>query len=250
MIMGVKKISFSTKIDEDSVYFDALPKGTQELVKDLILEAAQDRDGPEGWKPDDEAIEEIECRSRDGFIPHSFNCGGLEYSNFTDLMGYWSGGYSVAHKGAAKEIERQIDYMFKLLRENTFEKFNEVLTAKNLKEDDCNYHTIQELVDKGDTELKNVLRYIEDNECEYLGVEDCSIMHSIRFMYHGTIDGVHYASVSAAVNTEGPYHRSHISWAPSVFCEGAKEVEIKWTNQRELKARLKKALANVCKAVF
>lgn len=248
--MGVKKISFSTIIDDNSVYFDALPKSIQKIVKDLILDAAENRNGPEGWISDEEAIEKVECYARPGFIPHSFNKGGLEYRNFTDLMSYWGGGHHVAHKDADKEIERQIEYNFQALREDTFEKFNELLTSKGLKESDCKYHTIQELVDKGDLELKNVLKYIEDNECEYLSGQDSSIMHSIRFMYHGKVDGVHYASVSAAINTEGPYHRSHISWAPDVFCEGAKEIEIKWTNQKELKVKLKKALAKVTKEIF
>jgi hypothetical protein len=248
--MGAKKISFSTSIDKNSVYFDLLPKGTQELVKDLIMQTAEDREGPEGLKLDEEAIEEIECRSRDGFIAHSFNYGGLEYNNFTDLMAYWGGGYSVAHKGAANEIERQIEYKFQMIRESTFDKFKELLTAKKLTVEDCTYNTMQEIVDKGDEELQPVLRYIKDYEDQYLSGDDSSIMHSIRFMYHGKVNGKHIASVSAAVNTNGPCHRSHISWAPGVFCEGAKEVEIEWTNQRELRAKLKKALAKVSKEVF
>lgn len=246
--MRTNKVSLCT--NSGNGYFEGLPQGTQEIIRDLILDAAENRAGPEGWKSNEEAIEQIECHSRDGFIRSSFNYGGLEYRNFACLMDYFAGGYSVAHAKANAEIRRQIKYSLQLLRESTFEKYKDLLTTHGVALKDTEYLNIQECVDNGADELTPVLRYIEDNESEYLGGENSSIMHSIRVMYHGKVDGTHSASVSAAVNTEGPYHRSAISWAPSVFCEGAKEVEIEWTNQAELKKVMRDALAKVSKAVF
>lgn len=61
-------------------------------------------------------------------------------------------------------------------------------------------------------------------------------------MYHGQEAGIHKASVSVAINTEGPYHRSHIPWSPDTFCEGTKEIEISWKTESGLKKKLVKAL--------
>lgn len=244
---GTKNMTKRTK--QFDGYFESLPVGTQNIVRELILEAAADRNGPDGWKPEEECIEDIECHSRDGFIAFDSNRGGLTYHNFTDLGEYWGGGYKVAHKAANTEIQRQIDYNFKCLAESTFKKFEELLVSKNITEVACNYHTISELIDAGIKGLEEVRQYIEEGETEVLGGE-CSIMHEFRFLYHGDEAGIHSASVSAAVNTEGPYHRSSIAWAPKVFCEGSKEVEITWRTQTELKKKLKAALTKVSKAVF
>jgi hypothetical protein len=225
-------------------YFEDLAKGTQNLVKELIEEFFTDN--CEVFHAD---IQEIECKSRSGFIPFDSNRGGLEINGFTDLMSIWGSGTYPAHKGAVKEIERQIDYSFDLLAEHCFDKFKELANKYKLTKVDFNYHRMYEL-EKLHEELEQVTKYIEESEVEFLGDEQSSIMYNIRFMYHGKANGKHSASVSAAVNTEGPYHRSHISWAPNVFCEGAKEIEIEWTNQTELKKELAKALAKVCKEVL
>ena len=226
----------------NETYFEELPQAVQDLVRELIIEAAEDRNGPDGWKPNDECIENVECHSRDGFIPFSHNKGGLEYNNFTQLSDYWGGGYSVAHAKAQAEIERQIEYSLQCAHE-TFET-NNAEELKGIPADKRNYHDLYEL---GHGKLAEKL---SNTEHENLCGDESSIMHSFRFLYHGCEDGIHSASVSAAVNTEGPYHRSHISWAPNVFCEGAKEVEITWRTESGLKRKLKKALADVSKAIF
>jgi hypothetical protein len=243
MSNAVKKQKLQTE------HFEQLPKDIQDIVRSLILEAASKREGPDCFKLDDECIEAIECHSRDGFIPHSFNRGGIEYRNFTDLMGYWGGGYNVAHAVARAEIEKQIECNFKMIAETCSERFEAILAANKLTQEDCTYHQMYEL-ESTIPELKEVRQWIEEAEKEYMGCSENSIMHSIRVMYHGEENGIHTASVSAAVNTEGPYHRSHISWAPNVFCEGAKEVEISWRTPKSLETKLRKALATVCKAVF
>lgn len=230
-------------------YFTSLPEKTKELVKELILKAADEKGGPDCYKSDEEAIESIECHSRDGFSPFSHNKGGLVYQNFTDLMGYFGGGYTCTHEGAAKEIQRQIDYSLKLCAEDTYAKFITKFQALGIEEKDVSYGTIERFIEKGH-DMQDVLNYIQEHEYDCLGGTEDTIMHEIRFMYHGQEGKEHSASVSAAVNTEGPYHRSSISWAPGVFCEGAKEVEITWTTQTELKKKLTAALKKVSKAVF
>lgn len=234
-------------LDNETGYFDSLPQSTQDLIREAILDAAQNRRGPEGWKSDDECLEDIECRRRDGFIPFSHNRGGLVYQNFSDLMAYWGGGYSVAHSGADAQIQRQIESSLNYAKESILEKHGEALKAKGITPDNLNYHS---LYDTEDEDLQRIAEYLSKAEHDNLSGDDSSIMHEFRVMYHGLEDGEHRASVSAAVNTEGPYHRSHISWAPNVFCEGSKEVEITWKTEKQLKARLTKALAEVSKAVF
>jgi hypothetical protein len=226
-------------------YFESLPKSTQEIVRDLLLEVAKDRNGPEGYKYDKECIEEIECRSRDGFIAFASNRGGLTYQNFTDLMGYFGGGYQVAHKKAQAEIERQIEYGLECANETFFTDNKEQLEKLGFTQKSVSYHA---LYDAGHGGLAERL---SEYEHENLSGDDSSIMHEFRFLYHGVNEaGEHEASVSAAINTEGPYHRSSISWAPGVFCEGAKEIEITWKTETQLKARLEKALKNCSKEIF
>jgi len=244
----------------DNEYFDELFTSTQEIVKDAILKAAKERNGPEGWKSDNECIDEVECRSRDGFIPFSHNKGGLIYRNFTDLMGYWGNGYTPAHEGAAKEIERQtggaLKQVSEIMAERIGEKDMQYYFGNDIsKVNYCNLYELSEVLNKQDKtdsadKMANWANEIQDVENEQLVGECSSIMHELRFMYHGCEDDLHSASVSAALNTEGPYHRPCISWAPEVFCEGAKEIEIKWRNNAELKRKVEKALKQVSKAIF
>jgi hypothetical protein len=211
-------------------YFDQLPKKTQKIVADAITEAME---YCEIWnKPE---IEALECRSRDGFIPYPHNHGGFEINGFTDLMSIYGSGNYPAHEGARKEIDRQIDYSVDCAKEDycklkgiTLEYLNSIISGDDHKERE---------------------EYL-DYQDEYLRGDDNSIMYQVRFMYHGVERGIHSASLSVAVNTEGPYHRSSISWAPNVFCEGAKEVEITWKIDSSLKAKLKKALDTLTKDVF
>lgn len=236
--------------DNDKIYFDQLPKGTQAIVKVLILEAAESRSGPEGYKPDDECIEELDCRRRDGFIPNRDNLGGLIYRNFSNLMDYYASGHLPMHVKAEEVIEQQVSYTFENIAEDIYNDYKDLFDKHELTKDDANYNTIQEIAETY-PEFKEVLDEIEDYESNSLSCNESSIMHELRFMYHGKdAKGRHRASVSAAINTEAPYHRSNISWSPNTFCEGAKEIEITWTTQADLKVKLKKALAKCSKEIF
>lgn len=251
----VKQLMHNSK---ENKYFSDLPVKTQEIVKEAILKAAEDKHGPECYPQDKDCVEEIECHSRDGFIAAGHNKGGFLYRNFNSLMDYFGGGYSVAHADADKEIQRQIDYSLQCVSDQLKEEIGEELLGRYLKPNEITYGGIESQREnfkrQGDLESAELLRKwsqrIQDIEYDYLSGEYSSIMHELRFMYHGKENGLHSASVSAAVNTEGPYHRTHIQWAPNVFCEGSKEVEITWHNNAELKRKLDKAFKQVSKVIF
>ena len=227
-----------TSINKYEYNFESLPQKTKDTIRDLILEAEESRGSVDGYKRGEECIDEIEFKSRDGFIANSDNFGGIVSRNFATLSDFWSSGNSCAHKKAAKEIERQIDYSLECAKESFIESYPE------FKDADVSYHSLYE---SGELDLAEEFSNLE---VESMSDESSSIMFEFRFMYHG-FDGVtHRASVSAAINTEGPYHRSSISWAKDVFCEGASEVEITWTTDKELKAKLKDALNKVSNEIF
>lgn len=226
-------------------YFDELPKETQELVKDLILKAADSRSGPDGYKSDQDALSSLSCRRVDGFIPASDNLGGFRYQNFCTLMDYWGGGYNVAHKEAKKEIQRQIDYSLKCAADQFKKNKAKELEERKISSAQVDLNTLFQL---GHDDLAEEFT---EYEYENLNDDNSSIMHEFRFLFHGVNDeGKFYASVSAAVNTEGPYHRSHIAWASGVFCEGAKEIEITWRTDKQLKIALEKALKQCSREIF
>jgi hypothetical protein len=235
-------LQIENKAEND--YFDSLPASTQATVSELIKEALDSN-----YDCYDREVEQIECRSRSGFVPYSHNHGGMEIVTFTDLAYFWGGGHSVAHAEADKEIQRQIAVSFEFHSEHIFDKYKELLTSKGVLVSQCNYHDLTELV-KSDDDLAEVARECESTEMDFISGVESSIMMRIRFMYHGLVDGKHNATVSCAVNTEGPYHRSHISWAPKVFCEGSESVELAWSTDGELNKTLKAALKKLTTEVF
>lgn len=239
--------------NNESKYFNELSKETQQIVKDAILKAADDRSGPEGYKSNDDALSSIECKSRDGFIPFSHNKGGILYRNFTTLNDYFGGGYIVKHKGARKEIERQIDFSLQSASEAFFAHHGHKIVKYKMTVENTNYHSLLKLEEKhpNDKDLKSISETFSEYERSNMDGDDSSIMHEIRFMFHGVNDeGKFSASVSCAVNTEGPYHRSSISWASGVFCEGAKEIEIEWRTDKQLIKELETALKLCSKEIF
>lgn len=233
----------------EQTYFEDLPASVQNLVRATLLSTFEDASIPDTYPHGEDSVKSIECHRRDGFVPFAHNRGGLLVRGFSDLIGVFGSGYYPKHKKAAAEINRQIDDAFKSVAEAVFERHAAVLTSKQLTATDCSYHRIVELAAK-DPALKPVAREIEDLESDHLSGDVNSVMYELRVMYHGCKRGIHRASISAAVNTEGPYHRTHISWAPGVFCEGSKEVEITWRTQGGLTRKLNAALREVAGAVW
>lgn len=232
-------------LNQNELYFDELPKSTQELVKECLVETIKT---VEGWRDaEEDLIDEVECRQRDGFIPFSHNHGGLEATQYTDLNQLYSSGIRVAHKRAQAEIDRQIEYSMDCAKESFFEYHKDALQKigiTSIEDASLNYHALCDL------NQSKLAESLSECETEALCGDDGSIMFQVRFLYHGKENGIHSASVSCAVNTEGPYHRSHISWSPNTFCEGAKEVEISWRTESGLKRQLVKALKQTSEDVF
>lgn len=233
------------KLNNAELNIEHFPEHVKEFIKDTLLSGLE-TDGHELYTIQ---VEEVEFKHRDGFIPSSYNRGGFDAIGFTDLISLWSSGTEVSHKKAQAEIERQIEASFDYLRDDLSEKYSELMTKFNLTKEDLTYRNLDKLSEKH-PELTDLFKAFEEGEDSYLSDDSSSIMFSARFLYHGYDNGTHSASISAAVNTEGPYHRSHISWSPSTFCEGAKEIEITWANEKEFKRKFIKALNQCIKEVF
>jgi hypothetical protein len=218
-------------------------------IKDFIKENLEEKLSLDLYS---KQVEEIEFKARSGFIPFSGNKGGFRAIGFTDLNYFWGSGNMVAHRDARNEIERQIEYSLDLVRDDIFEKYQEYFDENKITKDKVNHTDLSDLYHKAtnDKTLVEILTDFEEREVSYLSDEQSSIMFETRFLYHGYENGVHSASISAAVNTEGPYHRSHISWSPNTFCEGVKEIKIKWKNEKEFKEKFKKALEKCIKVTF
>ena len=231
------------KLKNNDNYFENLNPRTKKIVKDLMTDLMG---AVEGHKSIKDIFENIECKRRDGFIPSSDNLGGIVARQFTDLNHFWGSGETVAHEGANKEIQRQIDNGLQCARESFFENNKQNLEAIGITSaEQVSYSDLY------DNQHKVLAEDFSNYEYENLSDDSSSIMFETRFMYHGQNEnGLHSASVSCAVNTEGPYHRSSIPWAPGVFCEGAKEITITWRTNNGLKRYLKNALKKTSEEVF
>lgn len=220
----MSKVNQIKSINQNIMNFEELDQTTKDIIWNSI-DDHQNLIKPEGYKSSEDCFEEIEFKHRDGFIPYDHNRGGIVWTNFTTLEAYWGSGYEPKNKDAAKEIKRQIE----VNEEYALDEFKQRFPKEKPDINNDNYYEIL---------------------CEYLNDDNSSIMHEIMFMYHGFDGKKHTASVSVALNTEGPYHRSHISWAPKMFCEAAKEIEISWSTNNELKNKLDKILKKLIKEMF
>lgn len=225
------------------MYFKDLPYSTKEIVTDALLTAM---DNVEGWKFQKDLISEIECIPRDGFNPAHYNRGGLTATQFTNLLTLWASGSTVSHAKARAEIERQIEYSLECARESFFSDYKDTLQLHGITSlEEVEYQTLIDL------SLRDLAEKRDQYEMDILQDTDSSIMFEIRFMFTGiNSEGEFEALVSSVVNTEGPYHRSSIPWAPSVFCEGGLESAITWANDEELKSKLNKLLKKQTDEVF
>lgn len=223
------------KLEPTDLNYPDLPIETQGIIEDLCTETLEETEGHGPQEP-----EQIEFQSRDGFMAFSHNHGGITIKHFTDIGYIMGSGYMPSHVEASKEIERQYDYAMECAREEFFDAKKEDLKALGIDSKDhekLNYHDLYEM------KQGSLAEELSEYESESTSFEHSSVMYEVQFMYHGiNEEGQHEASVSCAVNTEGPYHRRSISWAPNVFCEGAKEETITWTSDIELEKNLKQAL--------
>ena len=189
---------------------------------------------------DNEDFSPIEYERRDGFIPASYNKGGFTLRRFTDVMSICGSGDLPAHKKAADRIEQLYTEHLHDCCRMTVEEFKTQFDALDISSID--YPALEKLSHKHKWAEKALL-FLESAECNN---HEITVMFELRVMFHDK----HTASVSAAVNTEAPYHRPSISWSPDTFCEGAKEVEIEYASEEEYEIELEKAVQEVVAAIF
>jgi hypothetical protein len=229
---------------EGNGYFDELPMLQRKMIERMTIAAFEeyvrgDTFGHEGSY----TVENIECRSRSGFIPHSHNRGGVDVQGYTDLNGIQGSGYFPRNKDAADKIQGLIDSSLQYAAESFFEKHQAVFEKYNLTVADAYYHRIEEIENSPNPDFEGLTNEIQDYENEHLSGDYSSVMYQIRVMYHGKdASGVHSLSVFASISaSDAPYHRSS---------DVVSEQLITWKTGKGLKTKLAKALRKACEGAF
>lgn len=232
------------------------------IVNEVMRSTAKNRSGPKSDNSFEHCISDIEFEDHSGFIAFESNCGGITYSDFVFLYDYLSTEHSPKHVKASEKIKSLMKSSLTMIQDELADEIGEIkmkfyfkgdktkLNYKHLSIMEENLRTNTKL--KVDSEfIQNCLERFQDLEHSYLTDSESTVMHELCFLYHGKDEtGCYSATVSAAVNTEAPYHRKSIAWTPETFCEGGNEVEIKWKNNAELKRKLTKAFNKVSDQTF
>jgi hypothetical protein len=201
------------KLSNEADYFDQLPQVTQDVVKNWL----EDTFGGE--------TEELECRSRSGFIPHSWNRGGLHVTTFKSLYDFHIGDplYTVLlDKGVEKKVQARIDSLLEDAKEAFLEKYAETLSDLGVKNEDVNYHGIE----KASFQLAEEFA---SYELEFLEQYDgARTFHEARVMYDG--EGTFTVDIMFEFD-DAPYHRGY---------DQVKTFEIETLDPKKLAAFLKK----------
>jgi len=225
----MKNLNLNNQTSKQDDNFDTLDLEVLGPITELAVDTANSLvDGLDHYQDDvKELISSIEYESRDGFWANADNRGGLLIRLLTtvgELVG--SGNHMGFNDSAIKEIERQYGVGLEYALEGF--KVDHADDIKGIPLDRLNYHDLYEL-GRGDLAEK-----LSELESESNNGDNESIMIEIRMMYHGEDRW----SVSAVINTEGPYHRQSISWAKEIKCEHGKEFEVKTSDLRKTVARL------------
>lgn len=204
---------YETNIDKEDTY-----PNLNQKIKDLfeaavmeVLESSRD-------------TEEIEFQRRDGFIPASYNRGGVQRSGFTDLMAFYSSGISTGSTKFNTKIDKYIDTDLSEALESFKETNKEAL--KNIPEDKINYHDLYEL------NLGSLAEDLSETEHEYLGGDQSLVMVDCRLMYHGENSASFDVGLHAS---DAPYFRNK-------HCDSALDISIEWESIADLEKQLKEAV--------
>jgi hypothetical protein len=218
-------------IETKKTYFDELPEEMQLVVADF-LEAVKVHNEEFMYTGDRirfDDLDEVECRRRDGFIPHDYNKGGLQLNGWLSLYDFYFGEFHLGGK-AGKVIKQMSDISLKMARETFIEQNSASMTKFNLKEKDIDYHKLYE---KG---LSALAERWSEYEMENLNSDQESTLHQVRVMYDGqgtfAIDVMHRIS-------DAPYHRT---------CDAFKEFKVKANDVDSLVKGLAKVYDKVIKA--
>ena len=175
---------------EYSEIFDVLKDKIDDAVEDIssTYDQANDSNG-----------EEVESKSRDGFIPYTN--GGYSSKWFEYINTLSASGASLPTSVLDKEMQRQVDYVYELAMDRFVEENEELV--KEIGEDKVNYHDLYEL---GYGDEAESLSEMESD------MGDDSILMEVEAMYYAPhnergIDGKNTIRLSGSVNLEAPYHR-------------------------------------------
>lgn len=135
-------------------------------------------------------VEEIECRSRDGFIRASHNFGGFDATLFTDVAHCYGSGSGPD----LAEIDRQVNQAF--AEAITWFKDQKFIGLEHLTDDEITYHNLYDL-GRGDLAEK-----LSEVEREWM---DSPVWWGVRAMYEGKANGIHTLMIYASGNVDH-YH--------------------------------------------
>jgi hypothetical protein len=174
------------------------------------------------------ACDELEYKSRDGFIPNSYNHGGFSIKVFETVDLIQGSGTYPSSTAASDKIREAGE----LNRKYALEELK--LTEEQL--------TDESLAEK-----------VYEKQSE-LGQDD-TIQFEVTLMYHGTERGIHSATVTVGINWESPYHRSSSAFARCVGRGGYEtetfiETEVTWRTNRSGRPKLLKAVKDGIKKLF
>lgn len=235
---------------------------TKDIINEVMRDTAKNRSGPKSETSFDECISDIEYEDHSGFIAFESNCGGVTYTDFVTLFDYITLGRTPKHTKASEQIKSLLKSSLTMIQGELSEEISETLMKFYFKGDKTklSFENLSEMEEnlRVNTKLQydavvvqGYLDRFKDLEHSYLTDEQSTVMHELCFLYHGKDEqGCHTATVSAAVNTEAPYHRKSIPWTPETFCEGGTEIDIKWKNNAELKRKLTKAFNKASEGTF
>lgn len=169
-------------------YFDELPEDFQKTVKAFVKDF-----GPE------DCIHEIECRSRSGFIPYSWNRGGLELTLYRNLWDYKFETLISLDKEVQKKLNERIESYEADFRTAFYEAEGNLsfLRKNKIKKKDINYLTLEKVSYKKAEEYDSIER-------ESLQDDYASVSHTLRVLYEGDYSWKVYAFFEFS---DAPYHR-------------------------------------------
>ncbi len=193
----------------DEIYSSKFPQGFSEggetISREEIVEVLKDEledvleDANQEYEGQDIEGEEVEYKSRDGFIP--FTDGGYEYRFFVYGNYLTGSGKSLPTNTLDGELERQQELNLEYGKERFAEEYPELV--KELGEENIDYGFLS---DKGYQD--------EAEELDEMSMpDDDSIMFEVEAFYYNPdndrgIDGKHTIVLTGSVNMEAPYHRT------------------------------------------
>jgi hypothetical protein len=209
------------KYNADSLYLDQQPE-LQGVLKDWLQGLDLDAGGVAYDKP---RLEEIECRSRDGFIRASHNFGGFDLEYLTEVHTCHGSGCGPN----LSAIERHVDWAYQASKE--FFKEQESAELVGIPDDKIDYHSLYEL-GRGD-----LAERLSEIEREHM---DTSVYWGVRAMYEGVDSrGVHTLMLYASGNVNEYYG----------FCGNGSTELGEWTVRFKTASGLRRQLERLTKKV-